>query len=126
MIILDSSLKSLVIKLGGAKTTNELDWTVSYVENTSACNGLTNSLQSSTNGSNDGTTNGAAYVTMVAHPPVNNPSTIYDAEVVFISVKNTDTVPQTVTIALDDNGTYRVLFSATIAVGTNVTFNSSK
>jgi hypothetical protein len=83
MIILDTTSQSLKVNLGNTSvTTNQLDWTISYVTIASA---------TYTPGSAVGTTNNNTAVTMVA----NTAATI---QVKFISVFNNDTTNKVVEI----------------------------
>ncbi len=109
MIVLDSTLKSLEIKLAGAVTTTELPYVLGYVD-------LRSEDQSvSAVGSNDGTTNGGTAVSVLAAP-----ASGHTRQVKSISVTNVDTVPAVVTVQLNDNGTKRIIVAMTLAVGDNL------
>ncbi len=109
MIILDSTLKSLEIKLAGAVTTTELPYVLGYVD-------LKTEDQSvSAVASNDGTTNGGTAVSVLAAP-----ASGHTRQVKSISVSNVDTVAAVVTVQLNDNGTKRAIVVMTLAVGDNL------
>lgn len=108
MIILDTTTRKLQIKLAGAVTTNELQWTTSYVDITAT---------TFTAGSNNGVTAGATPTDCVA-----SPATSTQRQVKFITVQNADTVTATVTIIYNDNGTARTLWKGTLAVGDNLQY----
>jgi ABC-type glycerol-3-phosphate transport system substrate-binding protein len=113
MIVLDSTLKSLEIVLGGAITTNQLPWVVSYAE-------ITDSNQSVNDiAENDGATNNTTAVTMVAAPASGKTRVVKS-----INVFNKDTTSATVTIQYNDNSTLRTIFSASLAVGDNLQYTS--
>jgi hypothetical protein len=111
MIILDSTLKSLEVKLAGAITTNQLPWSVSYVDVDQTSFAATAASEA------DGATNSGTAVTMVAAPSAGK-----SRQVKFISVHNADTVAATVTIQINNNGTLRIVFKATLAVGDQIQF----
>src|SRR5574342_469037 len=104
-IVLDSTLKSLEIKLGGAITTTQLPWVVSYVD-------ILSSDQSvSTYSEADGVTNSTTAVTMVAAPASGHPRTI-----IGFSVFNADTVAAETIIQYNNNATTRKILDVTLAV----------
>lgn len=103
MIILDTINKSLQVLLGGAVTTNQLPFTANYVDLTSLAY---------TPGSADGATNNTTAQTLVAAPAAST-----QRQVKLLTVYNADTVAATVTVRLNDNGTFRNLVVATLAVG---------
>lgn len=108
-IILDSTLKSLEVKLGGAVTTNQLPWVVSYVDI------LTSDQSVSTYSENDGATNNTTAVTMVSAPASGHTRTI-----IGFSVVNEDTVAAETIIQYNNNGTTRTIIDVTLAVGDNL------
>lgn len=111
---LDSTLKSLEVKLGGAVTTNQLDWTVSYVD-------LLDTDQSVSDvAGGDGLTNNGTAVTLVAAPAASHTRVIK-----LVSVYNADTVNATVTIQLNNNGTKRIIFSKTLTTGQTLLYGDS-
>lgn len=96
MIRLDNINRSLQLFLGGAKATNDLQIIVSYSDQTST------SYLGATQLSNS---NGTFVVTICSAPPA---STIRDID--MVSVLNTDTTFQTVTIqCLDTATTYKII-----------------
>ena len=108
MIILDSTLKSLEIKLAGGITTSQLPYVLGYVD-------LLASDQSvSAVGSNDGVTNDATAVPILAAPIAG-----HTRQVKFLSVFNGDTVAAVLTLQYNDNGTPRVITKVTLDVGDN-------
>lgn len=102
-MILDSTLKSLEVLLGGAVTTNELPVVVAYADNTTTA---------FTPGSTDTQTSGVTAVTIVAAPAAST-----QRQVKFISIYNKDTVSATVTVQMNDNATLRIVVKKALAVG---------
>lgn len=111
MIILDATTKSLEFKLGGAVTTNHLPFTASYVDISQITFALTGV------GSSDGQDNAGTAVTVVAAPAANT-----SRQIKFISIPNLDTVAAVVTVQLNDNGTARVIWKGTLAIGDNLIY----
>lgn len=111
MFILDTSLKSLEIKLSGSVTTNQLPWVSSWV--------LLSTVDMSIIGTseNDGVTNNATAVQMI--PP---PSASQSIQLKALSVFNADTVPATVVIQINNNTTKRIIWQGTLAVGDTLNF----
>ncbi len=105
-MILDSTLKSLEVKLAGAITTTELVWTVSYIDIDQASLGATSASEG------DGLTTGGTAVTMAA-APVSGKS----RQIKTITVFNQDTVAAVVTIQINNNGTKRIAWQGTLSVG---------
>ncbi len=110
-MILDSTLKSLEVKLSGAVTTTELPWTVSYIDIDQTTFAATQAAEA------DGTTNGATAVTMAAAPSAGQ-----SRQIKTLSVYLADTVGQNVTIQINDNGTKRIVFKADLTVGDNLLY----
>lgn len=111
MIILDATTKSLEIKLAGTVTANQLPYVLGYVD-------LLISDQSvSAVGSNDGTTNNATAVSVLAAP-----ASGHTRQVKFLSVQNGDTAAATLTIQYNDNSTERAIITVTLAVGDNLIY----
>jgi hypothetical protein len=104
MINLDASTKSIEILLAGAITTSQLPITASYID-------INASLEATAMPEADTQTNGATAVTAVAGPSSGS------RKVSDISVFNADTVAATVTVRLNNNGTFRILCKVTLAVG---------
>lgn len=108
MIILDTTLKSLEIKLAGVVTTTQLPYVLAYVD-------LLSSDQSiSAVGSNDGATNNTTAVVVLAAPAAG-----HTRQVKFLSVFNADTVAATLTLQYNDNGTARIITKVVLDVGDN-------
>src|SRR5436190_19646783 len=95
MLILDSTLKSIELILSGAVTANQLPFVVSYVDVTS----ITYVPNSS-----DGVSNNTTAVTAIAAPIAST-----QRQVKLITVHNSDTVSATVTLKLNNNGTFRTI-----------------
>ena len=108
MFILDSTVKSLQIVLAGAITTNQLPFTTSYVD-------VTTATQAVTPGAQDGVSNSGTAVTVMASPSSGN-----ERRLVGFSIQNADTAAATLTIELNDNSTLRVMFKATLQVGDQI------
>ena len=68
--------------------------------------------------SSDGVTNGTGYVTLVAAPGASTRRLVK-----YISVENTDTGAVTLTLYLNNNGTRRVLYTVTLAVGDRLIYD---
>lgn len=111
MITLDSTLKSLEVKMGGAATTTEPPWIVAYVDISQTTFGVTASSEG------DGTTNGATAVTMVAAP-----SAGVSREIKHISVINKDTIAQTITVQINNNGTKRIEWESLMQPGDKIVY----
>lgn len=110
MIILDSVNKSLEVLLGGSVTTNQLPFTVSFID--------TNAAQVLTE--NDGITNNASAVTMISAPAANKARIVKN-----IAIHQTDTVSATITIRLNNSGTFRTIFKATLSVDDNLIYTDN-
>lgn len=110
---LDSTLKSLEVLLGGTITTNQLVFNVAYGE-------VASDNSTSAPKANDGVTNNATAVTMVAAP-----GSSLVREVFRVSIYNADTVSQTVTVQINDNGTKRIIVSQPLAVGYTLAYDNS-
>ena len=103
MIILDSTNKSLQMKLGATVATNQLPFSVSYVNSTGT---------TTTPGEQDGTSNNATAVT-IANAPASSSQTLIKS----IVIQNADTASATVTIIYNNNSTLRNVIVATLTVG---------
>ena len=108
-LILDTTTKSLEIKLAGAPATTQLPWVVNYVDRLSSTQAV------SALGNNNGATNSGTAVTMLAAP-----ASGHTRQVVGLSVPNVDTAAVVLTLQYNDNGTLRIIYSATHAVGDNL------
>ena len=95
MLILDSTLKSIELILSGVVTANQLPFVVSYIDVTS-----TTYIPNS----NDGVSNNAVAVTAIAAPIAST-----QRQVKLITIHNADTVSATVTLRLNNNGTFRTI-----------------
>src|ERR1035437_7815962 len=92
MLRLDTTTRKLQVLLGGNVTTNQLDVLVSYSDATST----------SYTGGNQGTaTNDSAVVDICDSPDA---SIVRDID--HVSIRNNDTVSDTITLRYDDNGTF--------------------
>lgn len=113
-MLIDSPNKSYYIKLGGAKTTNELTWIVEYLDTVRFA-------------SLDGTTTGATPVVMVdgldsfQQPPQNANKAINK-----VTIQNADTVPQTIIVYLDDNSAIRNEIKILLQVGYSLRYESGR
>lgn len=100
-----NSTDKVEIVLAGAVTTNQLEWTASYQDITSA--GMTLPQSSS-----QGLTNSTTSVDMVAAPAAST-----NRQVVHITVYNDDTAAATVKIRKDVSGTEYIYVNQTIQAG---------
>lgn len=107
MFILDTTLKSLQILLGGAVTTNQLVYEANYADLTATGTTLI---------ANDGLTNSTTAVTPVAAPAA---STV--RKLMSLNVYNADTAAAIVTVRLNNNGTFRNLAVVTLGIGYSLT-----
>jgi len=124
MIILDSSTKSLEIVLDAAKTTNDMPVTVSFKYVDTSCLLTAQQQIAELGGESDTTTNGVTPVTILSAPTDPPAATEqYQKAVEFISVVNEDTAAKTVTIRLNNNGTYRTIFKCTLDVGDQLQYS---
>lgn len=108
MIRLNTTTRSLRAFLAGAITTNQLAVTVGYSDGTSAA--YTGAAQLSL-------TNGVTPVTICAAP-----ASGVVRHIDYIAVSNTDTAAATVTIQLNDNGTFYEQVKATLAAGRQLVY----
>ena len=106
MIVLDSTLKSLEILLGGAVTTNQLPFVSSYVDISQSTFAVTGSSE------NDGQSNDTTVVTVVAAPAGSTTRKLN-----LLSVFNADTVSAKVTVQVNNNGTKRICWQGLLSVG---------
>jgi hypothetical protein len=113
MIILDSTTKSLEVKLAGAITTNQLDVTCHATD-------LLDTDQSVSDVVNtDIVTNGTTAVTIMAAPAASHTRVVKT-----ISVYNNDTVSADVTVRKNDNGTFYIITKVTLATGETLIYSS--
>lgn len=102
---LSNTNEKIEIVLAGTVTTNQLEWTASYQDITSA--GMTLPQSSS-----QGLTNSTTAVDMVAAPAAST-----NRQVVYISVYNDDTVDATVKIRKDVGGTEYIYVNQALRAG---------
>lgn len=103
MIILDQTTRTIEALLSGAPATNQLPIVASYVDVTPTTYAP---------GANITVTNSATAVTAVAAPAAST-----QRQVKFLAIRNDDTAAVTLTLRYNDNGTFRKLWSGTLAVG---------
>ncbi len=111
MINLDTTTKSLEVKLAGAVTTNQLVYSANYVDTN-----LSGVPVSETNG----LTNNGTAVTMVSAPASTKRRIVKS-----FSIYQKDTVDAVVTVQINDNGTLRPLVVITIPVGATLMYTES-
>lgn len=114
MIVLDSTAKSLQILLAGAITTNQLVFTASYADYIA-------SPAAFTPGANDGVTNNATAVTLVAAPGAST-----QRQVKRINVYNADSAQATVTIRLNNGGTLRTMLTVALQTGERIEYEDGE
>lgn len=114
MIVLDSTTKLLQIILSGAVTTNQLQFSASYVDYVAT-------PAAYTPGANSGLTNNTTAVTLVAAPAAST-----QRQVKRVNVYNADTAPATVTIRLSDGGNFRTQLSVTLQVGERIEYEDAE
>lgn len=114
MIVLDATTKSLQILLAGAVTTNQLIFTASYADYIA-------SPAAFTPGANDGITNGATPVTLVAAPAAST-----QRQVKRINVYNSDTAPATVTIRVVSGANNRTQLTVALQVGERIEYEDAE
>jgi hypothetical protein len=113
MIILDTTTKSLEVKLAGAVTTNQLDITCHAVDV------LTSDQSVSTITNTNIVTNNGTAVTAMAAPAAGHTRTIKS-----LTVYNKDTVAQATTVQLNFNATLYILVKPTLAVGDTLIYSA--
>jgi hypothetical protein len=111
MIVLNTTVTSLELVLGGAVSTNELHWTVHYE--------TTNSAGFSTAAHSDGVSNGTTDVVLVSAPESGERRVLQS-----ISIHNADTSSATVQIHYDNGGTERTIIKVTLATLENLFYES--
>ncbi len=114
MIILDATTKTLEAKLGGAITTNQLTYVASYIDINQS------SIVVTAMSEGDGVTNGATAVTIVAAPGATT-----TRQLKSLSIQNTDTVSQTVTISLNNNGTKQPIVVQILTTGQSLIYDEA-
>ena len=111
MILLDATTKSLQVILGGAVTTTELPIVAAYADvsqTTFAVSAISET---------DTATTGGTAVTAVAAPSAST-----SRKVALVTVYNADSVSAAVTVRVNNNGTFRILVKATLAVGSTLQY----
>lgn len=112
MIILDSVNRSLEVKLAAGAATTELPFVCAFVDVTTT---------TYVPGATPGITTGGTAATLAAAPAAST-----QRQVKFVSVRNSDTVPATVTIQYNDNTTIRIIVTAILAVGYSLVYTDGK
>lgn len=113
MIVLDSTSKSLEILLAGAVITNQLPAVGAYVD-------ILDTDQSVSDIANfDTVTNSTTAVTLVS-----SPSSGHTRVIKSISISNIDTGAVTVTLRINNGGTFYIIAKVTLAVGDNLIVDS--
>lgn len=107
-MILDTTTKSLQIKLNAAPATNQLTCVATYADITTS---------SFTPGSTDSQTNGTTAVTAVASPASGT-----QRQIKSVMIYNADTAAAVVTVIFNNNSTLRTLVSVTLQVGDTLQF----
>ena len=110
MITLDATTKTLELVLGAAIATTQPDYTTAFADQTTT---------TFTPGASDGTGNSTTNVTIVAAPAAST-----QRQVKFVSVTNKDTAAITVSINYNNNGTRRLIYKASLAIGYTLTYTS--
>jgi hypothetical protein len=105
MIILDATTKKLQAVFAANATTTNPDYVVSYSDHTTTAY---------TPGISDGAMNGTTAVDICAAPASSTQRAIS-----YICISNRDTVSHTLTFKYNNNGTTRVIFQCTLAVGSS-------
>jgi len=114
MIVLALDTTSLEMYLGGAVTTNELDWAVNYTQEFYM-------LGIVAEATNTGTSNGATDVTMLAAPIPGARRMVRS-----ISIYNKDTVSATVTVQINITTADRIIISHALAAGETLHFENNQ
>jgi hypothetical protein len=105
VLILDAATRLLEFKLAGAITTNPLSFVASYVEVSQADFALT------AVSANTGQSNNTTVVTIIPAPAAGR-----SRQLKYLSIQQSDSVPATVIIQVDDGGTKRRICSWTLAI----------
>lgn len=103
LIILDTTTKSLECLMSGAAAIKNPSYMTSYADNTGT---------TFTEGSKNGALNGSTQVTITAAP-----AALTKRIIKSIIIYNEDTASVTITVRLNNNGTYRKLFKKTLLTG---------
>jgi len=111
MQVLDTTTKTIQLLLGAVVTTNQLVYVTSWVDLTSS---------TFTPAATSGLSNNTTAVTIIAAPAASTQRMIKE-----LTVYNNDTVPTTVTIRLNNNGTFRIIRSLIVPVGKTLIYVDS-
>lgn len=111
---LDTTTKSLEVKVGGMVATNQLTWVAHYIDIKQS------DISISTISEVDGLTSNAVAITMVAAP-----ASGVTRQIKEITIENTDTTTQTVTVQLNDNGTQQPIVVLDIASRSTLQFSGA-
>jgi len=103
MIVLDTTTKSLTVSMAAVATTTNPDFVVAWSDDNGS---------SFVEGSSDGALNGTTQVTLVSSPASSTRRLIKS-----VYIENKDTVANTITITLNNNGTLRNISKVTLNVG---------
>ena len=114
MLLLDTTTRSLELKLDGAVVTTEPPFVTSWVDVDQTTFEMTASSET------NGTTNGSTAVTVVAAPGASKTRKLN-----YLSVVNVDTAVVVVTVQVNDNGTKRISFKVSLQVGDQLVFISA-
>ena len=112
MIILNATNQKITIDLTENVTTNQLDWTVSYID-------ISSSVY--TPSSATGTTNNTTDVDMVA-----SPSASYQRQIKFISVFNNDTTSKVVVIKKVNGVNTRIICKIVLGINDTLQYTDSE
>lgn len=110
-MILDTTARSIEILLGGAVTTNELPWVVSYADHTD---------ETFIPATAQGVSNGTTEVTIVSAPAAST-----QRQLKYLNIYNADTVTAVVTIQLDDTTVNRIMMKVTLPVGYQLVYTDT-
>ena len=110
-MILDATTKSVEILLDGAITTNQLPFTVGYVDVDQTTFAMTAVTEA------DGVTNDTTPVVVVSAPAAGK-----SRQIKFLSVFNKDTTTAVVTLQVNISGTKRIVIKVALAVGDNLSY----
>lgn len=113
MIILDTTTKSLEVKLAGAVTTNQLDVCCHAVDILDSDKSVSDTVNT------DIATNSTTAVTAMAAPAASHKRIVKS-----LTVYNKDTVAATVTVQKNDNGTIYILTKTPLDPGDTLQYTS--
>lgn len=110
-MILDTTTKTLELVLAGAVTTNQLPYSIGYVD----VDQTTFAMSAVSSG--DGVTNDTTPVTIVAAPASGK-----SRQVKFLSVYNKDVAAATVSLQIHDGADTRIILKIILSVGDNLSY----